>query len=110
MTLIQKISKSNLVKKIKTNIFLLNCSGLFLLLAIFSVCVWQANISASHYFKIKELKNELKSITVENEYLNKKTAEMSSIAYFEANYKNLEMVKVDQFDYLIPATGSLAQK
>jgi hypothetical protein len=110
MTFIQKISKSNSVEKIKTNAFLLNCSGLFLLLMIFSICVWQANISASYYFKINELKNNLSSLTIENEYLNKRTAEMSSIAYFQENYQNLEMVKVDQLDYLIPTAGSLAQK
>lgn len=108
MTLAQKFFQSIFGQKTKVIIF--NFTALVCLLILSFIYLYQVNKDVSSRLRIETLKEELKSLQLENQKLLKQTTSMGSMANIYALVQELRMEKVGQIDYLAPTGEIFARK
>ncbi|MDO9579714.1 MAG: hypothetical protein Q7J06_03975 [Bacteroidales bacterium] len=96
-------------RKLHLNYPFLNCSLLGILLLVIVVSLGQVNAGIYSSMEINRLKEEFKSLQIENEQLLEKEAAFKSMENLQEISQELNMIEVASIDYLRPNTDTLAR-
>ncbi|MBL7053635.1 hypothetical protein ISS06_00320 [Patescibacteria group bacterium] len=92
------------------NFTLLNCIFIILFLALTGALLYQSNSMVYYGLEIDKNNDMLQDLLIQNEYLTKKIVSFNSMENISYVSKNLDMVKVEKFDYIALNQEVFAQK